>query len=311
MILGGSFFFLVGRNTNSHPFMTRLFLLLFVTFVTLHVPVEVIRNARKAFLQRKWVPGLRIEGERANQSLNPFRRVWPSALPLGAGTALLLYLILWITRAPALPPIASIGIGFILTVLTTSILQRLHLAEDIGAYASGVLRTKSEKTTDNSEKPLTSYYFWKHALPLSLLTSMIGTSFGCKGFSGIALKESGSVPVRLALGNFSIVGAIAAVWMWLVSHQQVQLDVPLGIPGKRKGGTPPSHVVLTFLLIGGISAGVLIELLVFLADIKRLTVPQATILNVIVWVLWGSAGSLAGIWSGRSKEHSSDNIERE
>lgn len=305
VILGGSFFFLVGRNTNSLPFMTRLFFLLFVTFVTLHVPVEMIRNTRKAFLQGKWILEYRMEGGRGNKSLNPFRRVWPSAIPLGAGTALLLYLILWKTDASALPPTASIGIGFILTVLTTSILLSWHLASDMSAYASGIKRNRRERTKDNSGKPLMTYCFWNHLLPLSLITSMIGTSFGYKGFSQIALKEGGSIPVRLALGNFSVVGTIAAVWMWLISHQQAQLDVPLGIIKERKGRTPPTPVVLVLLLIAGISAGALVGLFASFAEIKVITVPQATALNAIVWVLWGNAGSLTGIWSGRSEKHPS------
>jgi len=123
LILSGVYMLFNGKgssNTTLNWSIASLgFFLIFIPYITLLVPIGIIRDSRKACIDGKW------KGESASDIRtinNPWRRISMEALIIGFGTALIIILIFWLFGMNLLNQVSAMIIGFLATLATTTII---------------------------------------------------------------------------------------------------------------------------------------------------------------------------------------------
>jgi hypothetical protein len=301
VIMSGIYFYVIGYQFLSRASITQIFFLVLVPFMTIMVPVTIIRSAREAYGRGKWEVKEGESLDKAGKPLSPWRRTLPLTLPLGAITAFVIYIILATSHAGAFSSVTAWAVGFGVTLVLTTTLLPLYLARDIASFAAAAKNPGQEKP-----KSFLRYFLWEYAGPTILILTIIGITFGYKSYYS-ELVWHGFVPARDALNNFALIAFIAAVWMWLEFQRQAREDLAIGrISAREKKALSPWVMLLITLLIG-LAAGIFVGTPLYFAGTEHVTVFQSTVIHVVVWVVCGVIGCYLGLWWGRARgEYTAD-----
>lgn len=147
-------------KVNSRASITQIFFLVFVPYITMMVPVTIIRSARGSYFRGKWEVRKGDSLDKAGKPLGPRRRTLPITLPIGCVTAGLLFIILVASNARALSPVAACAIGFGVTLVTTTILLPLYLARDMASFVSALSNPGRREP-----RPFLNYSLWEYIGP--------------------------------------------------------------------------------------------------------------------------------------------------
>jgi hypothetical protein len=305
VIMGGIYFYLVGyqffakrqilSQVNSRASITQIFFLVFVPFITIIVPVTMIKSAREAYCRGKWEVKEGESLDKTGRPLGPWSRTLPVTLPLGAVTAFIIYIILATSHADALSPVVACAIGFGVTLVLTTVLIPLYLARDMASYAVALKNPGQHRP----KSPL-RYFIFEYAVPTVLILTIIGITFGYKGYYS-ELVWHGFVPATDALNNFALVAFIAAVWMWFEFQRQAREDLAIGRISTREKKALNLPLMLAITLLIGLAAAILVGTPLYLAGTKHVTVLQSTVIHVVLWVICGVIGCYLGLWWGRAR----------
>lgn len=305
IIMSGIYFYLVGyqffakrqilAEVNSQASITQIFFLVFVPFMTIIVPVTMIKSAREAYCRGKWEVKEGESLEKAGKPLGPWSRTLPVTLPLGAVTAFIIYIILAASHAGGFSPVVAWAIGLGVTLVLTTALIPLYLARDAASFAAAFKNPGQEKPGSYMR-----YFLFEYAVPTVLILTIIGITFGYKGYYS-ELVWHGFVPAKDALNNFALVAFIAAIWMWFEFQRQAREDLAIGrIPAREKKALNlPLMLAITLLI--GLAAGILVGIPLYIAGTEHVTVFQSTVIHVVAWVICGIIGCYLGLWWGRAR----------
>ena len=305
IIMGGIYFYLVGyqflskvqilTEVNSRASITQIFFLVFVPFMTIMIPVAIIRSAREAYCRGKWEVKEGESLDKAGKPLGPWSRTLPLTLPLGAITAFVIYIILATSHAGAFSSVTAWAVGLGVTLVLTTILIPLYLPRDIASFATAVKNPGQEKP-----KSFLRYFLLEYAGPTILILTIIGITMGYKSYYS-ELVWHGFVPARDALNNFALIAFIAAVWMFLEFQRQAREDLAVGRISAREKKALSLWIMLLITLLIGLAAGILVGIPLYFAGTEHVTVFQSTVIHVAVWVVCGVIGCYLGLWWGRAR----------
>lgn len=305
VIMGGIYFYVIGyqffakaqilSKVNSRASITQIFFLVFVPFMTIIIPVAIIKSAREAYCRGKWEVKEGESLDKAGKPLGPWSRTLPVTLPLGAITAFVIYIILATSHAGAFSPVVAWAIGFGVTLVLTTMLIPFYLARDVASFAAAL-------KTPGQGKPgsFLRYFLLEYAGPTMLVLTIIGITFGYKSYYSLLVLH-GFVPASDALYNFALIAFIAAIWMWFEFQRQAREDLAIGRISAREKKALSLPLMLVITLLIGLAAAILVGTPLYFAETEHVTVFQSTLIHIAVWVICGVIGCYLGLWWGRAR----------
>ena len=187
IIMGGIYFYVIGyqffakrqilSEVNSRASITQIFFLVFVPFMTIIIPVAIIKSAREAYCRGKWEIKEGESLDKAGKPLGPWSRTLPVTLPLGAITAFIIYIILATSHAGAFSPVVACAIGFGVTLVLTTVLIPLYLARDAASFAAALKNPGQDEPGS-----FIRYFLLEYAGPTILILTIMGITFGYKSY---------------------------------------------------------------------------------------------------------------------------------
>jgi hypothetical protein len=285
----------------------RAFMLLFLLcFVLIQCHGAVI-NTRRDFLRGKWVLGGRGRLE-PDGVINPWRRIWPTALPAGVATSLTVWSVLPLTGRESFRLLTIDAIAFAPLFVVTSVLIAFILPRDQVSFAHAL-----DGKSPGAVPGLPGYFVIEHVLPWVVIQGVINMGIGIKQFKWVleGTEPAEAITASLVAWDFGIVFGILFFFMFLASDGQVRGDVRLGrLLQKQFKWSNVGHSGVPLVAVGVISTTALVMtavaliMQVFLAAMgfDDFSAQTAVSFKTVSAVLGTLAGCGAGVWWGRRRE---------
>jgi len=298
LVIGGIFYVLVGTGRNDSTWAMYVFLIVFIFAHTFLVPAAVVRSARRAFIRGRWEVKEDEDISGAKPLKSPWLRVGPGAFVLGAAMTLIVCMILWASGTESLSPLVTCLIAFGAVLITSSILIRLRLREDLVSFVTALSEPKPTEPL-----PFWPYFLREYVIPWVAAIAVINVAIGIKVFSEEALKAGGGVPIEALLEDIVIAFFVIVAWMLFECGFQVRSDIHLGLVTAI--GEKPLAIPLLMLIVLAMTVvvGVLAGVPLIIAGIEDITVSQGALAHVLTAVTAGVVGMIMGVQWGRVREY--------
>ena len=304
LILYVLFFWIVGQSANTDQTMIWLYLLLVIPFSSAKQVAGKTLDGRLAFIRDKWILD---EGEKINtpqKIRSPWHKLGLLAFLSGLGIGLVFCIIIkfGFSGYPtmfdgAFAPFTLVtGLFSIIGMsIITLLFSNKLIYKDLSSFANEILNSEKKKS-----KSIWRLYLLEYVIPWIILIGFINLVIQYKATTELALINGGLVPITSIASTMFINALVFIIWMPLTCSTQIRPDVHLG---KIKQGKKISiWIILVIIIIipiisGGIGYGIL-----FIGNINYLSVPFATLINILSAVIPGIIGCGIGILFGRQKE---------
>ncbi len=276
-------------------FTSMGFMILFIPFGILTVPIGIIFGSRRDCIKGKW----KIEEREISETFkNPWHRLGLEAIIIGVTLTIFIWLIFWFLIPELLYPIISIITSTCIVVIFTTLLLRRHLLRELESFWSVY------KNNNFKERPFRKYFFINFVIPWSVILLYILFNLSLRSSLDSFITD-GFVDFITYHIEILYLGLIIAIWVWSVSKTQFRVDVKIGRVGKE--GKKISKNVLIILLvlvpIGTASIMFLLNLAhAMVLEIYFISAIEAILLDMLIGVSLGVFGLYLGILWGRMKE---------
>ena len=285
-------------------FTSMGFMILFVPFGIVTVPIGIINGSRRDCIQGKW----KIEErEMSEPAKNPWNRVGREAIILGATTTIFLWLLFWFVIPELLDPIISISFSMGAVVIFTTFLLRKHLTQELGSFWSAYVKKEDNKNQNQkqkqNQKPLRKYFVRTYVVPWSLILLYLLFNLGLKS-NHDSFLAGGSVDFLTLYKDTLSTGVLSTIWMWYVAKTKFEVDVNIGRVS-TEGKKLSKNWLIVLLVIVPIATASIVYLLnqahLLVMDTYSVSAIEATLLDIFVGVSLGVFGLYLGILWGRMK----------
>jgi len=300
LIFASIYFILVGPivsliDSIIPGFTSMGFMILFIPFGILTVPISIIFGSRRDCIKEKW----KIEEREINETFkNPWHRLGLEAIIVGGTVTIFIWLIFWFLIPELLYPIISIITSICIVVIFTTLLLRRHLHQELVSFWS-VYINKNIK-----QKPFRNYFFINFVIPWSMILLYILLSLSLRSNLDLIFVEGfvGFIPFHIEM---LYIGLIVAIWMWNVSKTKFRVDVKMGRVSKEGKKISKNILIILLLLVPILTASIMFLLNLahsMVLEIYSISVLEAILLDMLTGVLLGVFGLYVGILWGRMKE---------
>ncbi len=275
-------------------FTSMGFMILFIPFGILVVPIDIIFGSRRDCIKGKWEIE---EGEISETFKNPWRRLGLEAIIIGATITIFLWLVFWLLIPELLHPIISIIISFFVVVIFTTLLLRRYLPRELESFWSVYVKK------DLNQRPFRNYFFINFVIPWSLILLYILFNLSLRSSLDSFIID-GFVDFITYHIEILYIGLIITIWMWKASKTKFMVDAEIGRVSKE--GKKISKNILIILLIAVPIVTAITLFLLNLAhglvlEIYSISALEAILLDMIIGVSLGIFGLYLGILWGRMK----------
>jgi hypothetical protein len=298
LIIGGIFFVLIGTGRNDSTCAMYGFLIMFIFVYTFLVPIAVIRSARRGFIRGRWEVKEDEDISDAGPLKDPWLRVGPGALVLGVAMTLIVCIILWASGVESLSPVVTCLIAFGAVIITSSVLIRLRLREDLVSFMTALSEPQPAEPL-----PFRPYFLREYIIPWVVAIAAINVAIGIKVFSEEALKAGGGVPLEALLEDIVIVFFAIVTWMLFECGFQIRSDIHLGLVTAIDEKPLAIPLLMLIVLAMTVVVGVLAGVPLIIAGIEDITVSQGALAHVLTAVAAGAVGMIMGVQWGRIREY--------
>jgi len=298
LIIGGIFYVLVGTGRNDSTWAMYVFLIVFIFAHTFLVPAAVVRSARRAFIRGRWEVKEDEDITGAGPLKDSWLRIGSGAFVLGAAMTLIVCITLWASGVEPLSPLVTCLIAFGAVLITSSILIRLRLREDLVSFVTALSEPKPAEPL-----PFRLYFLREYVIPWVVAIAAINVAIGIKVFSEEALKAGGGVPIEALLEDIVIVFFVIVVWMLFECGFQVRSDIHLGLVTAIDEKPLAIPLLMLIVLAMTVVVGVLAGVPLVIAGIEDITVSQGALDHVLTAVTAGVVGMIMGVQWGRVREY--------
>lgn len=298
LIIGGIYFVLIGTGRNDNTCAMYGFLIMFIFAHTFLVPAAVVRSARRAYIRGRWEVKEDEDLSGAGPLKDPWLRVGPGALVLGVAMTLIVCIILWASGVESLSPVLTCLIAFGAVLITTGILIRFRLREDLVSFVTALSEQKPAEPL-----PFRPYLLREYVIPWVVAIAAINVAIGIKVFSEEALKAGGGVPIEALLEDVVIVFFVIVTWMLFECGFQVRSDIHLGLVTAIDEKPLAIPLLMLIVLAMTVVVGVLAGVPLVIAGIEDITVSQGALAHVLTAVTAGVVGMTLGVQWGRVREY--------
>ncbi len=289
--LAGIYYVIEGTMATHGTVLTNVgFLLFYITYSTILIPSDAVRNARAAFVKGKWMVNAGEVAVPVPALPNAFRYHVTDGLMVGPAATVVGVVVLLLVGNSALLPFISIGYAYAIVTILSGWIMKRHLATDLARIAA-------HKGGDAFPRPFKDYYLKEFVAPWTIALVVVNFAFTLKGNVEIAIRYAPSLGGGvLAPVDFEFMALTTSffimLWTGLLSLQQVPTDVKLGrikYPAPRSPREAMKNLVVILAVICGISLACWLVTMLVLDALGIVVVP------VIAFVV----GNLAiGIPSG-------------
>jgi drug/metabolite transporter (DMT)-like permease len=145
-------------------------------------------------------------------------------------------------------------------------------------------------------------YFLEYVIPWIILIALVNLAIQFKGTTELSLNNAGLVPMGEVANTMFINTLVFIIWMPLFCSKQIRPDVQLG--KINSGKKLPIWAILVIIILSPIVAGVIGYCALLFGGINFVSVPIATLINILAAVIPGIFGCGIGIIWGRQREFS-------
>ncbi|MBN2153073.1 MAG: hypothetical protein JW839_16595 [Candidatus Lokiarchaeota archaeon] len=283
--LGGIYYVIIGTAATHGTVVTNVgFLLLYITYSTINVPADAVRNARTGFVKGKWILKAGEVPTSAPTLPIAFRGHLVDGLVLGlaatgGGIGLLL-----LVGGGVLLPFVSVGYAYAIVTVLTGWIMRRHLADDLA-------RVAGYKAGDAPPRPFKVYYIKEFAVPWTAVLIVVNLAFTIKGNVEGAIKYASILGGGVLLPmdfEFMVLTTSFFVLLWTgeLSMLQVPTDVKLGrirYPAPRSAREAMKMLAAIVGALFGISLACWLVARLAIAALGLVAVP------VVAFVAWNLA----------------------
>ena len=305
-LLGWVVFGLFGPGSGTLVEVRAFMLLFLLCFVLIQCHGAVI-NTRRDFLRGKWVMG-DPGGIEPDGVLNPWRRIAPTALPMGIAISLAVWSVLPLTGRESFRLLTIDAIAFVPLWVVTSVLIAFILPRDQVSFACA-LGGKSPGPVPS----LSGYFVLEHVLPWGVIQGVINMGIGIKQNKWVleGPEPAEAIGASLVAWDFGIVFGILFFFMFLASDGQVRGDVRLGrLTKKRFRRSKVGRIGVPLVAVGVIittvvvmtAVALIMEVILAGAGLTDFSVETAVAFKTVSAMLGTLAGCGAGVWWGRRRE---------
>jgi len=299
VILACIYFILVGPIESVIDlvipgFTSMGFMIIFIPFGILTVPIDIIFGSRQDCIKGKW----KIEEKEISETFkNPWRRLGLEAIIIGATITIFLWLIFWLLIPEILNPIISIIISFCVVVIFTTLLLRRHLPRELESFWSVYLKE------DVNHHSFRKYFFVNFVIPWSIVLLYILFNLGLRSYLDIFFVE-GSVGFITNYIELLLLGLIITTWMWSASKTKFTVDVEIGRVSKE-GKKISKNTLLILLIVVPIATASAVFLINLahgmVLEVYSISAIEAILMDMLIGVSLGIFGLYLGILWGRMK----------
>ena len=300
LILASIYFILVGPLVSVIDFIipgfTSIgFMILFIPFGILTVPIGLIFKSRRDCIKGKW----KVEERDISETFkNPWHRIGLEGIFIGAILTIIIWLIFWFLIPAILTPIVSIIISISIVVIFTILLLRRHLHRELVSFWSVYIKK------DIKQRPFRNYFFVNFVIPWGMILLYILFNLSLRSSLDSYITD-GFVDFITYHIEILYLGLIIAIWMWSVSKTQFRVDVKIGRVSKE-GKKISKNVLIILLVLVPIGTALIMFLLnlahAMVLEIYFISAIEAILLDMLIGVSLGVFGLYLGILWGRMKE---------
>lgn len=296
IIFGLLYYVLIGKGNTHNLLITNFgFIILYITYISLIVPYNAIKDSQIAFINGKWKLK---ESDSVNENekfKSPWRRLTPEAIILSIGTLSVLWLVLWLINPEFLNYIIAIIIAFVITFILNTVLIKRHLKKDLDSFVTAF---KNLQSSSNSPSAYTRHLFWQYLIPWTIIVLGLNFIINLKSYTETVIANGSIYFIDLSIGIY-LASLVIILWMWSVGSKHVLIDLFLLRTNKEKS------ISLKLLIISLVAiplvAGVLVFVGLFIIKKFNLTVTEALIITLLVDVISGILGLILGVNFGKRK----------
>ena len=181
-------------DTVIPGFTSMGFMILFIPYGIIVIPIEIIFGSRRDCIKGKW----KLDGENTSETLNnPLRRLGLEAIIIGVILTIGIWLILWFLIPELLDPIISIIMSFCIVLIFTVILLRRHLSHELVSFWNAY------KKKDFRKQSFLKYFFINYVIPWSLIMLYIVFNLSLRGFLDVDYERVALILSLFTLKSFS------------------------------------------------------------------------------------------------------------
>jgi hypothetical protein len=266
------------------------FMIAFIPFCILVIPVEIILGSRRDCIKGKWKGE---NGDSSDLKINPWGRLGLETLIYGVIIAVALWAIFWLLIPELLDPIISLIVSFLVPVAVTTLLLKRHLPKELNSFWNAYSQKKVEKET------FRHYIFWNYLGPWICLLTYLLINLGIRAFYDNVFAE-GAVDFLTLYVELTFTALILTIWMWSVSKTAFRVDLQIGRV-QKEGREFSKTIVIILMLIVPIIITSVIFLVMLLLELYLITAIEAIIIDVVVGFVTGVFGLYLGILWGKIK----------
>jgi len=275
-------------------FTSMGFMILFIPFGILTIPIDIIFGSRRDCIKGKW----KIEEREISETFkNPWRRLGLEAIIIGATITIFLWLIFWLLIPELLHPIISIIISSCVVIIFTTLLLRRHLPRELKSFWSVYNKR------DFNQRPFRKYFIINFVIPWSTILLYILFNLGLRSYLDTIFVE-GSVGFLTHYIELLSKGLIITMWMWSASKTKFMVDVEIGRVSKE-GKIISKNILIILLIIIPIVTATTVFLINLahgmVLEIYFISEIEAILMDMLIIVLLGIFGLYLGILWGRMK----------
>lgn len=309
IILYGLFYWLTGEAANINIEMMWLYLLIVIPFASTKQVVEKTLDAQVAFIRGKWNLNEEKKQLKSDKLIHPWHKLGILAFIFGLGLAVIFSLIFTFggffnypgyLNGAFKPFSLLIGIFSIIGMEIVTVLFTKYLIP--GYLRSYAIKVKKVKENPEKVDPASLWrkYLLEYVLPWLILIGLINLAIQFKGTTELSLNNAGLVPMGDVANTMFFNTLVFIIWMPLFSSKQIRPDVHLGeiISGKKLS----FWVILVIMIVSPIAALLIGYSFLFFGGINFVSVPVATLINILAAVIPGLIGCGIGIIWGRQRE---------
>jgi len=295
-IFGLVYYILVGKGNTHDLFNTNFgFIILYITYISLIVPYNAIKDSQIAFINGKWEVK---DSDSVNKNENfksPWRRLTPESIVLSIGTLFVLWLVLRLINPEFLDYIIAIIIAFVITYILNTVIIKRHLKKDLDSF---VTNYKSLQSSSNSPSRYTKQLFWQYLIPWTIILFFINYIVNLKSYTETVIANGSIFYIDFSIGIY-LASLVILLWMWSVGNKLVLIDLFLDQTNKEKS-ISMKLLVISIVAIP-LVAGVLVFMVLFIMGSFNLTVNEALVITLLVDLISGILGLILGINFGKRK----------
>ena len=293
-ILGLVYYILVGKGNTHDLFNTNFgFIILYITYISLIVPYNAIKDSQIAFINGKWEVKDSDSVNKNEKFKSPWRRLTPESIILSIGTLAVLWLVLWLIDPEYLNSIIAIIIAFVITFILNTVLIKRHLKKDLDSF---VTNFKSLQSSTNSQSKYTKQLIGQYIIPWAIILLIINFIVNFKSYTETVIANGSIYYIDFSIGIY-LASLVILLWMWIVGDKLVLIDLFLDQTNKEKSIS--LKLLIISIVVIPLVVGVLVFIVLFLMGKFNLTVTEALIITLLVDVASGILGLILGVNFGK------------